>query len=68
MFMTPMIVLLGAGTSSGRAEVAAERVLATLVGAVIAAGIALALAHYERDHPATAPPVSAGGPVQDPPG
>ena len=40
MFMTPMIVLLGAGSSSGRAEVAAERVLATLVGAVIAAGIA----------------------------
>jgi hypothetical protein len=68
MFMTPMIVLLGAGTSSGRAEVAAERVLATLVGAVIAAGIALALAHYERDHPAPAPAVSAGGRVHDPPG
>ena len=68
MFMTPMIVLLGAGSSSGRAEVAAERVLATLVGAVIAAGIALALARFERDHPATQPSASPGGPVPDPTG
>ena len=61
MVMTPMIVLLGAGSSSGRAEVAAERVLATLLGAVIAAGIALALARYEREYPATQPWASPGG-------
>ena len=61
MVMTPMIVLLGAGNSSGRAEVAAERVLATLLGAVIAAGIALALARYEREYPATQPWASPGG-------
>jgi Fusaric acid resistance protein-like len=68
MFMTPMIVLLGAGSSSGRTEVAAERVLATLVGAVIAAGIALALARYERDHPATRPSAGRGGQVPEPTG
>lgn len=46
MFLTPAVVLLGSAAGSP-GLIASERALATLIGALLAAGIALTLAGYE---------------------
>ena len=43
MFLTPFIVLVGSGSGEEAVGVAVQRVAATLLGALLAAGIALAL-------------------------
>jgi len=56
-FMTPAVILLG--SSAAPFDIAAERVLATLVGALLAIGAALALSATERRR-ADAAEVSSG--------
>ena len=56
LFVTPFIVLLGAqGIAGGTAGLALQRVLATLLGAVLAGAVALALARADRDDTDDAP-------------
>ena len=43
MFLTPFIVLIGSGSGEEAVGIAVQRVAATLLGALLAAGIALAL-------------------------
>lgn len=50
LFLTPFIVLLGTGgVAAATVGLAVQRILATLLGAVVAGGIALALARADRD-------------------
>lgn len=72
LFVTPFIVLLGAqGSAADTAGLALQRVLATLLGAVLAGVVALALARADRADPKDAPepqdsaprrPVDGSGP------
>jgi uncharacterized membrane protein YccC len=43
MFLTPFIVLIGSGSGEEAFGIGVQRVAATLLGALLAAGIALAL-------------------------
>lgn len=52
VFLTPVVVLLGSGgAGAATVTVAVERVLATILGALIAAVLALALARADRARP-----------------
>ena len=64
LFLTPFIVLLGGGGGSAdTAELALQRIMATLLGAVLAGLIALALARADRQDAdmAAEPSVASGG-------
>ncbi len=64
LFLTPFIVLLGStGAATDTAELALQRIMATLLGAVLAGLIALALARADRQDAdiAAEPSVASGG-------
>jgi uncharacterized membrane protein YccC len=53
MFLTPFIVLIGSGAGADAVGVALQRVVATLLGALLAAGIALGLWRLDRSRQQT---------------
>jgi uncharacterized membrane protein YccC len=53
MFLTPFIVLIGSGVGADTVGVALQRVVATLLGALLAAGIALGLWRLDRSRQQT---------------
>ncbi len=60
LFLTPFIVLLGSsGAAAGTAELALQRIMATLLGALLAGIIALALARADRQDDVVVEPPGA---------
>jgi hypothetical protein len=56
VFLTPMVILPGSGGAGvAAADLALSRVGATLLGAVLAAGLALALTRVDRTHSSESP-------------